>query len=74
MFHFVEELLKGIDEAEDLLLNHLVQGQLNDKGSYRIKLSSDHIGDSEREELNPVDPTFLGTDIPIETSKPSDAK
>ena len=68
------ELIKGAQEAEDMLLHQIVQGQLNEEGRYSVKLSSDMIGNNEKEELVPIDSSFLGQDVQIDVSTPEPKK
>ena len=68
-----DELLKGAEEVEGILKNQIVQGQLNEEGRYSVKLSSEMIGSSEKEELVPIDSSFLGQDVQVMVSHPGEA-
>uniref|UniRef100_A0A7R9U0F6 Complex 1 LYR protein domain-containing protein n=1 Tax=Pinguiococcus pyrenoidosus TaxID=172671 RepID=A0A7R9U0F6_9STRA len=40
----IQDMLRGIDEAEDMLRNHFVQGQLTEQGTYAAKIPTGHDG------------------------------
>eukprot|EP00968_Pinguiococcus_pyrenoidosus_P002744 scaffold149_cov315-Pinguiococcus_pyrenoidosus.AAC.82 len=43
-WHSFQDMLRGIDEAEDMLRNHFVQGQLTEQGTYAAKIPTGHDG------------------------------
>uniref|UniRef100_A0A7S1U0R5 Complex 1 LYR protein domain-containing protein n=1 Tax=Phaeomonas parva TaxID=124430 RepID=A0A7S1U0R5_9STRA len=41
----IAEMLRGIDEVEDMMLNNFVQGELNEQGNYTTTIPSDSSGE-----------------------------
>lgn len=42
----IQELLKGIDEVEEMMLHNFVQGTLNDAGAYEARIPGHASGDT----------------------------
>jgi len=60
----LEELLAGVDEAEHMLLNEIVQGKLNESsGNYEIKVKKEHAekGDKPANQIPTMEPVTSST-------------
>mmetsp|Transcript_2099 Transcript_2099/g.2290 ORF Transcript_2099/g.2290 Transcript_2099/m.2290 type:complete len:142 (-) Transcript_2099:348-773(-) len=53
----MEGLLLMIDEAEDMLLNGIMRGELNpEKGAYEVKIKSEHADSSDSGSATTIEP------------------
>eukprot|EP00981_Chlorochromonas_danica_P005787 scaffold1190_cov187-Ochromonas_danica.AAC.19 len=68
--HVLTTLYKDVDDIDEMLRYHIVQGQKNQKGHYEVSLKPEHKLTIEAEqdrkhgpELTPIDPSFLGQQV-----------
>jgi hypothetical protein len=53
----LEGLVVMIDEAEDMLLNGIVRGELNrEKNTYEVKIKKEHAANMDKETITHIDP------------------
>jgi hypothetical protein len=58
----LEGLLVMIDEAEDMLLNGIVRGELNkEKNVYEVKIKKEHAANMDKETITHIDPITAET-------------
>eukprot|EP01041_Mallomonas_annulata_P011862 gene11862-24855_t len=69
----LKNLLKDANEANEMLQFNLVQGRLNERGNYEVKLSNEHQVTVEAgqdsphgPELEPIDTSVIGKPITIQ--------
>jgi hypothetical protein len=68
----LSELEKGVEEVEEMLRFHIVQGRLNKRGNYEVALSEEHSVTVEAgqqlahgPELTVIDRSILGEPITV---------
>jgi hypothetical protein len=58
----LDGLLVMIDEAEDMLLNGIVRGELNrERNTYEVKIKKEHAANMEEETITHIDPITAET-------------
>mmetsp|Transcript_9102 Transcript_9102/g.15388 ORF Transcript_9102/g.15388 Transcript_9102/m.15388 type:complete len:123 (-) Transcript_9102:194-562(-) len=70
------ELFKGIDDVDEMLRFNIVQGTLNERGNYDMKITEENqvtVGAHQDlpggAQLEPVDASRVGGDVTIDTVK-----
>lgn len=67
----LEGLLVMVDEAEDMLLNGIVRGELNkEKNAYEVKIKKEHAESMDSETITHIDPITSETSA-NESAKPN---
>ena len=61
----IKALIGGIKEVEDLLSMNIVQGRLNDRGNYEVKLTPEDLQGKEHEMVTHVDDRLTGQSPPV---------
>ena len=61
----IKALIGGIKEVEDLLSINIVQGRLNDRGNYEVKLTPEDLQGKEHEMVTHVDDRLTGQSPPV---------
>jgi hypothetical protein len=76
----LEELFQGVDEVEEMLRFNIVQGSLNERGNYAVRLTEENQTSIESRndeplgtEFEPVDQSLMGRDsgVKVEKVKPT---
>jgi hypothetical protein len=66
----LEGLILMVDEAEDMLLNGIVRGELNtEKNTYEVKVKKEHAQNMDSETITHMDPITAETSL-NESGKP----
>mmetsp|Transcript_9254 Transcript_9254/g.13847 ORF Transcript_9254/g.13847 Transcript_9254/m.13847 type:complete len:138 (-) Transcript_9254:342-755(-) len=67
----IEGCLTMVDEAEDMILNGIVRGELNeDKNSYEVKIKPQHAESMDGESITHMDPITSETSLNESSGKP----
>ena len=61
----IKALISGIKDVEDLLSMNIVQGKLNDRGNYEVKLTPEDLQGKEHELVTHVDDRLTGQATPV---------
>ncbi len=60
----MEGLMVMVDEAEDMLLNGIVRGELNEeKNAYEVKVKKEHAENMDSETITHIDPITAETSL-----------